>query len=107
LRITELVISLQFKSSPFRGLGGLVNLPSFGRKTGSTWSLCGGKGLLDFAEAGATAREGAKDKQPVVLPDFAAMAPCEKKQAGGDLNFCFFCFKTKEVAAPAMRRLRK
>jgi hypothetical protein len=58
--------------------------------------LCGGKGILDFAEAKALSATGAKYKQPVVLPDFAAQWHCAaKKQAGGDLNFWLLLFQDK------------
>jgi hypothetical protein len=49
----------------------------------------------------------AKYKQPVVLPAFAGKAQCGKEAFEGDLNFCFFCFKTKEVASAEMSRLSK
>jgi hypothetical protein len=46
-----------------------------------------------------------KCKQPVVLPSFAGQRPCAaEKHSGGDLNFCFFCFKTKEVASRGNER---
>jgi hypothetical protein len=68
-------------------------------------ALCGGKGLLDFAEAGATVRKGAKYEQPVVLSDFAAQWPSAKKSKREvTLIFASFVSKTKEVATPAMRR---
>jgi hypothetical protein len=40
-------------------------------------------------------REGAKYKQPVVQPDFAAMALCGKEAFEGDLNFCLLLFQDK------------